>query len=106
MNSPYLDIEEGVRRPAQSEALRYVSCSLRGAFSSRTTASRYALIRLEPEPGPLIPRRAFAGRRASLCASQRFEARSGSSQGPAGAGASAADGFSAFRSCSSRAKAF
>jgi len=60
------------RRLAQSEALRYASYPLRGAYSSRTTASHYALIRLEPEPAPLIPRCAFAHRRASLCASPRL----------------------------------
>jgi len=60
------------RRLAQNEALRLANAHharLEAAFSSRTTAIPYLLVRLEPAPASLLPRRAFPDRRASLCAS-------------------------------------
>jgi len=44
---------------------------LEAAFQPRTIATHCTLIRLEPGPAPLVLRRAFQDRRASVCASLR-----------------------------------
>jgi hypothetical protein len=46
--------------------------SLPEITSSRTIAVDYILIRFEPGPAPLIPRRAFPGGTGPLCASLRL----------------------------------